>query len=352
MEFEGRSEPEAVQKASQALAIAEAELDYTVVDEGSTGLLGLGARPVQIRVRVPEAPAQATPAVQAAPVAQETPVEQVAQVAQESAAEANGAPGEEGEEDARGGMVGPAPEKAAKAREVAVELMARMGIQGTVEVRDEHTQIVVVLGEQEGSQQVGEVLGDSRPPAIPSLQFLLNKIVNRFPENRKHIVVEVPSAPKRERRERRYERRDERRDERRPEGEARRPERTERPAQAEVKLDPDLDPNMVALGRLLADRAKLTGRVITIHPMQAGDRRAIHQTVMTINGVRTVSEGEGLYRKMHVVPQEKRGGGGGGGGDADGDAKRRRRRRRRGRNEGEGRETQDRPQGGLPPSDA
>jgi hypothetical protein len=149
------------------------------------------------------------------------------------------------------------------------------------------------------------MLGNSRPPAIPSFQFLLNKIVNRFPEGRKHILVEVPSVPRRVQ------------------------ERKPKAPMPQREPDPDLDPSLVRVGRLLAERALQLSKVITVHPMLPGDRRAVHQTIMTMQGVHTMSEGEGLYRRMHVVPDALKGANGGGG-------RRRRRRRRRRRGEGEG----------------
>ena len=270
---------EAVHKACAALGVAEEDLDYTVVDEGSSGVLGFGARPVQIRVRTSD---------ESAPVSQTVTPSMDSILIDDSL------------DSLRNGTVGPAPEKAARAEEVAQGLIERMGLNDAeVSVRDEERQIVIVIEDRGESGEVAQVLGRSRPPAIPSFQFLLNKIVNRFPENRKHIVVEVPSVPRRERK---------------PPSVAE-PERKKTPT-----LDPELDPDLVVLGGLLGKRAQELGRVITIHPMLPADRRAIHQTVTTIEGVNTVSEGEGLYRKMHVIPAEL---------DSNQRKKRRRRRRRR-----------------------
>lgn len=292
IEFEGTSEQEAVERACAALKLEKGALDYTVIDEGSGGVFGLGARPVQIKVRVPEGAATAAPDDD------------------DSDADADGDGDADSDSDGRRspGLVGPAPEKAAQAEEVARGLIEKMGLAAVVSVRDEHEQIVVVIDEAEGSTDVVDVLGKARPPAIPSFQFLLNKIVNRFPEDRKHILVEVPAVPRRERR-------------------AAAPKKESAPAQ-EAKLDPDLDPTLVELGRRLADKAKTLNKVLTVHPMLAADRRAIHQTVTSIPGVQTVSEGEGLYRKMHIVPDTLGGGA----------KKRRRRRRRRGGREGAPRE--------------
>lgn len=280
MEFEGQSEQEAVEKACSTLKLTEGDLDYTVIDEGSGGVFGLGARPVQIKVRVPEGANGAAAA---------------------AAAEASEASEPVSAESRAPGLVGPAPEKAAQAQEVAQGLADKMGLAAKVEVRDEHEQIVVVIEEVEDSTDVAEILGKSRPPAIPSFQFLLNKIVNRFPEDRKHIIVEVPSVPRREKK----------------------PQQPKQPKQkaAPKELDPDLDPTLVALARMVGERAQSLNKVITIHPMLAADRRAVHQTIMTVDGAQTVSEGEGLYRKMHIVPDSMMG--------SSGKKKRRRRRRRR-----------------------
>ncbi len=303
-QFEGRTEEEAVSEACAALGVDVEELDYTVLDEGSDGVLGLGKRPVQIRVRVPkdgdegeafEAPngVESVDAVQSVDGEHSDGVDSVDGV---DAADASI------DEEARGGIVGPAPEKAAKAKEVAEGLAVRMGIGCKVSVTDEDTQIIVLIEEaEEGATDVADTLGRSRPPAIPSFQFLLNKIVNRFPDDRKHIVVEVPSVPRRERR----------------------PEDNGRSRGAEG--EDDLDPTLVELARMLAERASELGKVITVHPMAAGDRRAVHKTIMGIDGVQTVSEGEGLYRRMHIVPEALRGGAG--------KKRRRRRRRRRGEDE-------------------
>lgn len=222
--------------------------------------------------------------------------------------------GDAEDDDIRGGIVGPAPEKAARALEVAKGLAERMGLDADISVRDEDARIVVVINEREGATAVASMLGQSRPPAIPSFQFLMNKIVNRFPEGRKHILVEVPSVPRRAPAERK------------PRPQHQQQDQVARPTEP----DPDLDPTLVAVGRLLAEKSRTLGKVITVHPMLPSDRRAVHQTVMSIEGVSTMSEGEGLYRRMHVVPDSLRGGAG------QGPGRRRRRRRRRGGRGGEG----------------
>ncbi len=301
-EFEGQSEEDAVDQACAALEIEADELDYTVLDEGSDGVLGLGKRPVRIRVRAPDDGEDEDEFIEDSDEADEVDGEEAEGDSDEDTEAEGGEVESTADDEVVGGMVGPAPEKAEAAKEVAEGLASRMGIDCRVSVRDEDKQIVVLIEEvDDASTDVAETLGKSRPPAIPSFQFLLNKIVNRFPDDRKHIVVEVPSVPRRERRS------DEMARHRHGDGED------------------ELDPTLVELARMLAERSMELKKVITVHPMAAGDRRAVHKTVMAIEGVQTVSEGEGLYRKMHIVPDSVR---------EDG-AKRKRRRRRRRRGPGD-----------------
>lgn len=321
MEFEGRTEQEAVERASAALSISRSELDYTVIDEGSGGIFGLGARPVRIRARGQSGGAGA-PSSGSTPAAVSSGSAPAAVSSVSAPAAVSRGQEMEDAEEMVGGIVGPAPEKAAHALEVAKALTERMQMRSEVSVRDEDREIVVVLAEAEGAQDVVEMLGSSRPPGVPSFQFLLNKIVNRFPDNRKHIVVEAPSVSQRV-----AERRSQASSTPRP-ARAQQPRQEQEEPMTPAPLPEDVDPQLAEVARQLADRAKQLGKVITIHPMSSADRRAVHLTVMTLQGVETVSEGEGLYRRIHIIPASLRP-------QADGAGKRRRRRRRRGGRRGD-----------------
>src|SRR5215831_19533419 len=48
--FEGRTLDDAVRKGLEALGLSRAEVMITVMEEGSSGFLGLGARPYKVRV--------------------------------------------------------------------------------------------------------------------------------------------------------------------------------------------------------------------------------------------------------------------------------------------------------------
>jgi spoIIIJ-associated protein len=60
------------------------------------------------------------------------------------------------------------------------------------------------------------------------------------------------------------------------------------------------------LARRLADKAKATGRVVTLNPMSPRDRRVIHMTLQADADVTTWSEGEGHFRRLLIGPRDER----------------------------------------------
>jgi predicted RNA-binding protein Jag len=57
------------------------------------------------------------------------------------------------------------------------------------------------------------------------------------------------------------------------------------------------------MGERAARRAKDTGRSVALDPMNARDRRGIHVALREMEGVATMSVGEGRYRQVVVVPE-------------------------------------------------
>jgi spoIIIJ-associated protein len=68
-----------------------------------------------------------------------------------------------------------------------------------------------------------------------------------------------------------------------------------------------------------AKRAVESGRIVTLEPMPARDRRLIHLSLAKFPGASTKSTGEGIGRRIQIIPARRSGGGdGGGGGDRGG----------------------------------
>jgi spoIIIJ-associated protein len=63
--------------------------------------------------------------------------------------------------------------------------------------------------------------------------------------------------------------------------------------------------NLEKLALRLAQKAVRTGKPMTIGQMNSGDRRIVHMALKDEAGVRTQSVGEGLYRKLMILPRKK-----------------------------------------------
>lgn len=163
--------------------------------------------------------------------------------------------------------------KADYAKEVLEGIIERMGLDTTVTVREDDERVVLDVSGEDAGRAIGK-----KGQTLDALQFLVNKVVNRFPEGRRYIVVD--SGDYRDRH----------------------------------------DTSLVSLARREAERAVEQGRTVTLQPMPARDRRLIHLSLAKFAGVTTRSNGEGLGRRIQIIPSSGSRGDGGGG-----DSRRRRR---------------------------
>jgi spoIIIJ-associated protein len=148
--------------------------------------------------------------------------------------------------------------KAEEAAEILEELMNLMDLDVQVEIRADAERIELdVTGEDSG-----RVIG-KKGAALDALQFLINKMVNRFPEGRRHVIVD--SGDYRERH----------------------------------------DDGLISMAKRQAHRAVDEGKVVTLQPMNARDRRVIHMSLAKFDGVSTVSQGEGTRRRIQIIPARK-----------------------------------------------
>ncbi len=154
-----------------------------------------------------------------------------------------------------------APEKVRAAREFCEGLLARMGAEVDVEVKESPEAIAVALRPRAGNAiELGSAL-------VEALQYLVNRVVNPRADGRKWVNLDVGG------------------------------------------FSDESDPVVKAMAERLAATARRTGKVIAIAPITARERRQIHLALVDAEGVSTRSEGEGLFRTLLVVP-EKAGGAG------------------------------------------
>jgi len=81
---------------------------------------------------------------------------------------------------------------------------------------------------------------------------------------------------------------------------------SDEPKRIVVDAEGDRERREEFLGRMAeraARRAKDTGRSVALDPMNGRDRRGIHMALREMEGVATMSVGEGRYRQVVVVPE-------------------------------------------------
>lgn len=61
--------------------------------------------------------------------------------------------------------------------------------------------------------------------------------------------------------------------------------------------------SLIELARRLSEKARQSGQVVALNPMSASDRRIIHMTLKEEPGVTTRSEGDGIDRRLLIIPE-------------------------------------------------
>jgi spoIIIJ-associated protein len=318
VEIEGKNTEEAIEKAKQHFGVPLEKLDIEILSTASTGIFGLvGSRKARIRVTLssdgsprtaPAAPAKAAPPK--APPAKPAPAE----VAPVKAVEA--APAPEKREPrpvpARPVPARPAPARPAPARPPAPEvdrpqaepaapeareappapvdrpaaprddgpgveivppsqelvdrslglmqgLIERMGIETHLQAGIEEDRIVINIEGEKAGLLIGR-----RGQTLDALQYILNKMVNKAEKKPVRLVLDAEDYRGRRR-------------------------------QA-----------LEDLAARMGEKARRSGKPITISPMNAHDRRIVHLALKDDGRVRTASRGEGELKKIIIFPADKR----------------------------------------------
>jgi spoIIIJ-associated protein len=145
--------------------------------------------------------------------------------------------------------------KAEEAADSLEDLLDHMDLDADVHIREDGEAIVLDIEGPDAGRAIGK-----KGQTLDALQFLVNKMVNRFPGGRRHVVVD--SGDYRERH----------------------------------------DMNLEALARREAKRAVTEGKIITLEPMSARDRRVIHLSLAKLEDVSTESQGQGMQRRIQIIP--------------------------------------------------
>jgi spoIIIJ-associated protein len=234
-EFEAKTVDEAIVLAMKTLHADVEDLDIKVLSEGSKGLFGLvGTKTAKIMAR---------PAKDKAQLRQASPKEEP---------ESTPPPAEHA-----GKPVGQAPsqEILLKAQETVSEILKLMKMPSEVRIHHDEGSLEIA---GDGS---GLIIG-KRGQTLDSLQFLVNRIVNKSRQDPFYITLDTEGYRLRH-----------------------------------VN-------HLKAMAIKMGQKAKRTGQSISLEKMNPYERRIIHLTLKDEGGINTRSIGEGVYKKVLIVPRK------------------------------------------------
>ncbi len=292
-EFEGKDLSEALKQASNALGIAEPELDYEIVEQGRRGLWGIGAKSVRIRVMPPIEPVSAvdvTPDLRVESERKPERPERSPRRARSGRSKSRSRDKREGREkrearDKRESRDKREPRERSKRRESRKSSPPKAEAPVEVEtvpltpegenVIETVRKMLALSGlelEANGQGVTGGVSIDLSgadqklllqrdAELLSALQFLLNRMGRRAWPDTGRIQLSTDGQGARR------------------------------------------DDDVVEMVREIAKQVTRTGKPKRLHPMNAYERRLVHLTIRGMNGVASRSEGNGHLKRVRIFRQ-------------------------------------------------
>jgi spoIIIJ-associated protein len=260
-EFNAETVEEAVQKASERLGLPASDLSYEVLDPGSEGFLGIGARDARIAVQAPvteglaeaphvgDEPGGEIP--EGEPVAVSSEVEEDEMAAPPPSADLSEVYGETADDEDV-----PAPEELLdEVRNMVTSLVDAMGFEARIDVYDASGFIAVDVASDSTALFIGQ-----KGETIDAVQYLVNAAIYRNRPFVKRIVLDAEGY-----RQRRVE-------------------------------------AIQGIAHRTARRAMRERRAVELPPMSPAERRVVHIYLRDNPNVTTASEGTGDNRRVRISP--------------------------------------------------
>lgn len=270
-EFEAKSVDEAIVQAMKTFRTDFESLEIQVVSEGSKGIFGIGTKSAKILARpagkgeAPETQA-ARPAPSPAPQEHHERREPREHREPRERREPRREPREyrSEERDEEGSFHAPeepAQEPAPVTREIleagqkiVTDILDLMNMPAEVRIKDES--LIEVVGDGSG------LLIGKRGATIDSLQFIVNRILNKDREEPVYLTIDTEGYRKRH-------------------------------------VD-----HLRAMAMKMSQKVKRTGQSVSLEKMNPYDRRIIHLALKSDSRVNTKSIGEGIYKKVVILPRK------------------------------------------------
>ena len=255
-EFYGSSVDEAAQKAASELGVATTDLEYTVLDEGNTGFLGIGARDARIQIEAEASPSETVPVAEAE--VEPSPVTAPMQDATDpTESESRGGEGtsEVFADDTENGLEEVSRELLDETEGLVAPLLDAMGFESKIDVYDAGGFVAVDVSPDNTALFIGQ-----KGETIDALQYLINASLNKGRTLRARIVLDAEGY-----RQRRIE-------------------------------------AIQGMAHRTARRALREDRTVELPPMNPAERRVVHLFLRDNPKVITDSEGSGEGRRVRITP--------------------------------------------------
>lgn len=257
IEEQAKTVNEAINKALEQLHATREQVSVEILEEGSRGFLGfMGSKPAKVRVTINQEETYNAIKQELQSVRQETKLYQDVlpkDEPQDDEDEAVSLPKKPLLEGAqREENVQKIIESAKKALQV---ILQTLDVPYTLDVKEHDDQILLNIHCENENFLIGK-----RGTNLDAIQYLVNRMANKHAIEKVQVVLDT----------------------------------------SDYRVNRKLRLQRLALR--LAKRVKLTGKPITIAPMNPHDRRIIHLTLQDETSVRTLSRGTGFLRRIIISP--------------------------------------------------
>lgn len=144
------------------------------------------------------------------------------------------------------------------AKDALENILARIPIEASVQAEPNDGKIILDIDGDKSGLLIGR-----KGKTLDALQFIVNKIVNKAMERKMHVVVDSENYRKRR------------------------------------------EESLKQLALKIGDKAKRIKKSVATNPLNPHDRRIIHLTLKEDNALDTKSRGEGLLKKVLVIPRDR-----------------------------------------------
>ncbi len=144
------------------------------------------------------------------------------------------------------------------AKDALENILARIPVEASVQAEATDGKIILDINGDKSGLLIGR-----KGKTLDALQFIVNKIVNKAMERKMHVVVDSENY-----RRRRQE-------------------------------------SLTQMARKIADKAKRIKKPVSTNPLNPHDRRIIHLALKEDNELDTKSRGDGLLKKVLVIPRNR-----------------------------------------------